>query len=101
MRDNRVNIKANFIVFRQIKCDVTHIEAKVLSLYCDSMNRVNYNMDDVHDRDAPLAESSVSLNLSLIQKRCNQLLEDADGLELTLEEPALDVEANDPYNQRY
>jgi hypothetical protein len=58
-------------------------------------------MDDVYDRDAPLAESSVSLNLSLIQKRCNQLLEDTDGLELTLEEPVLEVESNDPYNQRY
>ena len=65
------------------------------------MNRVNYNMDDIHDRDAPLSESSVSLNLSLIQQRCNQLLEDADGLELTLEEPALEVEANDPYNHQY
>ena len=58
-------------------------------------------MDALQDRDAPLSQSSVSLNLSLIQKRCTQLMGETDALELTLEEPALEVESNDPYNQRY
>lgn len=58
-------------------------------------------MDDLPDTDAPLSESSVSINLSLIQKRCSQLMDESDGLELTLEEPVLEVESNDPYNQQF
>lgn len=58
-------------------------------------------MDALQDMGAPLSESSVSLNLSLIQKRCTQLMDETDGLELTLEEPAVKVESNDPYNRRY
>jgi hypothetical protein len=65
------------------------------------MNRVNYSMDALQERDAPLAESSVSLKLSLIQKRCSQLMDESDSLELTLEEPALEIESNDPYNQQF
>ncbi len=37
--------------------------------------------------NSPLSESSVSLKLSLIQKRCSELMNKTDGLELTLEEP--------------
>lgn len=96
----RVYIKPDFIVFGQKKCDMTHIWVIYLSLYCDSMNRVNYSMDALQDSDAPLSQSSVSINLSLIQKRCSQLMNDTDGLELTLEEPAVEVKSNDPYNQR-
>ncbi len=73
----------------------------MLSLYCDSMNRVNYTMDDLPDTDAPLAESSVSLKLSLIQKRCSQLMDDSAGLELALEEPVVAEGSNDPYNQQF
>jgi hypothetical protein len=58
-------------------------------------------MDDFYDKDAPLSESSVSMKLSLIQKRCSQLMDESDGLELSLEEPAPAVESNDPYNQQY
>ena len=58
-------------------------------------------MDDFYDRDAPLSESSVSLRLSLIQKRCSQLMDESDTLELTLEEPAPRIEASDPYNRQY
>ena len=65
------------------------------------MDREEYAMDDYSDRDAPLSESSVSLKLSLIQKRCSQLMDESDGLELALEEPAPQIEANDPYNQQY
>ena len=32
--------------------------------------------------DSPLSESSVSLKLSLIQKRCGELMDGPDGLEL-------------------
>jgi hypothetical protein len=49
--------------------------------------------------DMPLSESQVSLKLEEIQKRCSELLEEPDRIsELTLEEPALELEANDPYN---
>ena len=57
-------------------------------------------MDD-KDLDTPLSQSSVTLKMELIQKRCNELMDDPDGLELTLEEPAVeDPRASDPYNRR-
>ena len=65
------------------------------------MDREEYAMDDFSDRGAPLSESSVSLKLSLIQKRCSQLMDESDGLELVLEDSAPQVEANDPYNRQY
>jgi hypothetical protein len=65
------------------------------------MDTRDYEMDYTQDTDAPLAESSVSLKLSLIQKRCSQLMDESDGLELTLEEPAPQPEGSDPYNQQY
>ena len=48
--------------------------------------------------ECPLSESGVSLKLSLIQKRCSELMDETDGLELSLEdyEPRKDV--GDPYN---
>ena len=50
--------------------------------------------------DAPLSESSVSLKLELIQRRCNELMDSPDELELTLEEPVLaEPDASDPYNR--
>ncbi len=55
-------------------------------------------MDD-KDLDTPLSQSSVTLKLELIQKRCSELMDDPDGLELALEEPsAADPQAGDPYN---
>ena len=36
--------------------------------------------------DTPLSESSVTLKLSLIQKRCSELMENVDALELSLED---------------
>jgi hypothetical protein len=50
--------------------------------------------------DSSLAETSVSLKLELIQRRCTELLDDPDSmLELALEEPAADAGNNgDPYN---
>ena len=49
----------------------------------------------------PLSESSVSLKLEEIQRRCNELMDEPNALlELTLEEPALaDPYSNDPYNR--
>ena len=51
--------------------------------------------------DTPLSESSVSLKLEEIQKRCSDLMDQPGGLlELTLEEPlADDPKSNDPYNR--
>ena len=55
---------------------------------------------DKREIDTPLSESSVSLKLELIQRRCRDLMDEPDELELTLEEPALeDSHASDPYNR--
>ena len=55
---------------------------------------------DKKDMDTPLSTSSVSLKLELIQRRCSELMDEPDELELTLEEPALeDPRASDPYNR--
>lgn len=58
-------------------------------------------MDD-KDFDTPHSQSSVSLKLELIQKRCNELMDDPDSmLELALEEPGpADPSAGDPYNHQ-
>ena len=50
--------------------------------------------------DTPLSESNVSLKLADIQKRCSDLIEAPDELSgLSLEEPALEPDNNNPYNQ--
>ena len=50
--------------------------------------------------DTPLSQSSVSLKLEEIQKRCSELMDEPDGLsELTLEEAVLEPESRDPYNR--
>ena len=56
---------------------------------------------DTKDMETPLSQSSVSLKLVEIQKRCNKLMDEPDALlELTLEEPAVDApRSNDPYNR--
>ena len=55
---------------------------------------------DKKDMEAPLSQSSVSLKLELIQRRCSELMDDPDELELSLEEPAPeDPRASDPYNR--
>ena len=49
--------------------------------------------------DAPLSQSSVSLKLEEIQKRCSELMDEPDTLlELSLEDPTADSRASDPYN---
>ncbi|MDX1499371.1 MAG: hypothetical protein R3176_05715 [Woeseiaceae bacterium] len=51
--------------------------------------------------DTPLSQSSVTLKLEEIQKRCSELMEDPQGLaELTLEEALVEPDPNDPYNLR-
>ena len=58
-------------------------------------------MKDIKDKDESLAESSVTLQLSLIQKRCNELLDD-DELGLSLEDapdPKQSSDAFNPYNR--
>ncbi len=49
--------------------------------------------------DIPISESSVTLQLSLIQKRCRELMDDSTDLQLTLEESVADESGSDPYNQ--
>ena len=49
--------------------------------------------------DSPLSESSVTLKLSLIQKRCSELMDQTDGLELTLEDSEPPSSNSDPYNR--
>ena len=49
----------------------------------------------------PLSESSVSHNLEEIQKRCNKLIDEPNGLlELTLDEALAHSETDDPYNSK-
>ena len=48
--------------------------------------------------DDPLAESSVSLKLSWIQKRCTELMNETDGLELCLDDWEPIKDSGDPYN---
>lgn len=55
----------------------------------------------IDQMDTPLSESSVSLKLEEIQRRCSKLMDEPDGLsELTLEEAIVEPESGDPYNQR-
>ena len=54
-------------------------------------------MRDIKDKDEPLSASSVTLQLSLIQKRCNQLLEDEE-LGLSLEDAPDPKQAEDAFN---
>ena len=77
-----------------------------LSLYCDSINcrqtETDFTTDaemDKEFKDVPLSESNVSLRLADIQKRCSELLTQPDALELTLEEPGLELDFNNPYNR--
>jgi len=55
---------------------------------------------DTNDMETPLAQSSVTMKLEEIQRRCNELMDEPDAmLELTLEEPPqADPYSNDPYN---
>jgi hypothetical protein len=55
---------------------------------------------DKKEMETPLSQSSVSLKLELIQKRCSELMDAPDAmLELVLDEPAAeDPRASDPYN---
>lgn len=49
--------------------------------------------------DTPLSQSSVSLKLELIQRRCSELMDEPEELtELTLEEPLAEDEPEEGYN---
>ena len=55
---------------------------------------------DTKVMETPLSESSVSLKLEEIQKRCNELMDEPDALmELSIEEPVKDPRSSDPYNR--
>ena len=50
--------------------------------------------------EIPLSESNVSLKLADIQRRCAELIRDTgQSLELSLEEPAVQPDNNNPYNR--
>lgn len=55
---------------------------------------------DKKEMETPLSQSSVSMKLELIQKRCSELMDEPDAmLELAIDEPeAEDPRARDPYN---
>ena len=51
--------------------------------------------------DTPLSQSSVSMKLEEIQKRCGELMDKPDMLlELSLEDATADPRASDPYNHQ-
>lgn len=51
--------------------------------------------------DNPLSDSSMTLKLEEIQKRCSELMDNPDSLsELSLEDAATEPDANDPYNHQ-
>ena len=50
--------------------------------------------------DTPLSESNVSLKLADIQKRCSDLIDESDDLGgLSLEDPVVEPDNNNPYNR--
>ncbi len=84
-----------------------HTFGAALSLYCDmnkrrqiatELTKMKHNHIENNIMDSPLAESSVTVRLSLIQRRCNELMDQTDGLELTLEDPEPIKDSGDPYN---
>ena len=56
---------------------------------------------ETKDMETPLSQSSVSLKLEEIQKRCAELINEPGALsDLALEEPAASPGSNDPYNRQ-
>ncbi len=56
--------------------------------------------DNKASRTTPLSESNVSLKLADIQRRCAELLENSSELtELSLEDPVIQRDNNNPYNR--
>jgi hypothetical protein len=50
--------------------------------------------------DTPLSQSTVSLKLEEIKRRCEELNEEPHGLlELSLEDPEVQQDNSDPYNR--
>jgi hypothetical protein len=49
--------------------------------------------------DTPLSESSVSLKLEEIRRRCSELMDEPDALlELSLEDPVAEPESDNSFN---
>jgi hypothetical protein len=64
------------------------------------MKRMMKNTKENNTMDGTLSESSVSLKLSLIQKRCSELMDEPDSLGLSLEDAEQSTQnSGDPYNQ--
>jgi len=76
-----------------------------MSLYCDSQplsrfgDRLEKKNMDKKLMETPLSQSSVSLKLEEIQKRCSELMEEPDGLlGLSLEEPGPETLGDGAFN---
>ena len=55
---------------------------------------------DKEYRDIPLSESNVSLRLADIQRRCSEFITEPGTMtELSLEEPPIEPDNNNPYNR--
>ncbi len=55
---------------------------------------------DAEAMDTPLSEKTITMELSLILRRCSELIDNPDDLsDLSLEEPRAAEQANDPYNR--
>jgi len=55
--------------------------------------------EKVSEMDTSSAETSVSLKLEEIKRRCSELMDEPDSLSgLTLEDASADHGVNDPYN---
>ncbi len=58
-------------------------------------SKVDKDFDDI-----PLSQSNVSLRLADIQKRCSQLLDEpGESTGLSLEEPTVEDDKNNPYDR--
>lgn len=55
-------------------------------------------MKSKDDNNVPFSESSVSLKLALIQRRCAELLDDGE-LELSLEDAVAEQDNSNPYSR--
>ena len=65
-----------------------------------NMMLFEFNVIQCTCRNSATCSDRMLKGLQLIQKRCNELMDDPDSLELALEEPpSADPRASDPYNR--
>jgi len=67
-----------------------------MSPYRDNGKQKSHNAQG-NSMDTPISQTNVSLNLSLIQKRCEELILE-DSTELCLEDPSQETSSDDSFN---